>query len=121
MGETSMAKGEGQPRVKPKKRDDESAAEKPAARSPTLWITLGCGGLLVLSVCCTSIGAGAYFAFFSGPAIVGKWEMPNAFDQREWEFHRNGTGNVRITREPVPGKKKSSTAHFNYKLIEGEP
>ena len=94
-----------------------------AKSGPWLWIVLAAGGLLALTVCCLGAGV-SYFLFFSGPSIVGKWEVtekfPGGFDRRTWDFQRGGTGNLNIHAE-VDGKSKDSTAYFDYKLISGDP
>lgn len=107
--------------AKSTKSTDQPVGEKRAGRSPVLWVGLGCGGLFLLSICCAGVGAVGYFALFSGPAIAGKWEIVNKFDRSEWEFHRNGTGTVRMTTEFEPGQVKNTTGYFNYKLSKGEP
>ena len=91
--------------------------------SRTLVTGLLVGGLLVLLVCCVG-GIGGYFVFFSGPSLVGKWELTEkhegGVDRRIWEFNLGGTGNLRIHKE-FKGKVEDSTGYFDYKLIDGNP
>jgi hypothetical protein len=95
-----------------------------AKSGPWLWIALASGCLLALTVCCVGAGVGVYFLFFSGPSIVGKWEVtekfPGGLDRRTWDFQRGGAGKLNIHGE-VEGKSKDTTSHFEYKLIKGDP
>jgi hypothetical protein len=123
-----MAKRNDKNRSEPEQREDdsESPADEAGANkrnSPVLWVALGCGGLLVLTLCCAGVGAGAYFAFptgLTGPAIVGKWErpFPQGFRQVEvWEFNRGGTGAIHIKNIPdAEVKAMDVTADFEYKV-----
>jgi hypothetical protein len=95
---------------------------KPKSRR-TLVTGLVVGGLLVLLVCCVG-GIGAYFVFFSGPSVVGKWELiekdEGGTDRRTWEFNLGGTGEIHIHKE-LRGKVEDSTGYFDYKITDGNP
>jgi hypothetical protein len=101
---------------------DRESAKPKSSRTLVTALLVG-GGLLVLLVCCVG-GIAGYFVFFSGPSVVGKWELTEkhegGVDRRAWEFNLGGTGVVRIHKESKD-KVEDSTGYFDYKIIDGNP
>jgi hypothetical protein len=101
---------------------DRERAKPKSRRKLGTGLLVG-GGLLVFLVCIVG-GIGGYFVFFSGPSVVGKWELTEKHeggtDRRTWEFNLGGTGEVRIHKESW-GKVEDSIGYFDYKLIDGNP